>query len=142
MSNAQSALASLAKVGVRRIVNPILGRLGLALVRRSVLEPQRPSALEVDLRWKLDYVPQQYVDLIEELEGCISESRLPPLPPNTRRRSLLADLLGTTISEAFYLLAHLRSSFELHGDVAEFGVAHGATSALIANEISETQKTL
>jgi hypothetical protein len=134
-------VSTLRRVG-KRIVNPALAKVDLALVRRSTLDPPPPPGVEVDLRWKLDYVPQQYVLTIRELEGCLSETLLPPLPEDDRRTALLAELYGTTISEAFFLLSYLRGVLELEGDVAEFGVAHGATSALIANEILHTGKTL
>lgn len=54
----------------------------------------------------------------------------------------MAKLLGTQISEAMYILVFLHRSLELDGDVCEFGVAQGATSALLANEIRTTQKNL
>jgi len=41
-----------------------------------------------------------------------------------------------------WVLAHLHQSLSLGGDVCEFGVAQGATSALLANEIRGTSKLL
>jgi hypothetical protein len=54
----------------------------------------------------------------------------------------LAQLVGTNISEAMWLLRHLHRSLSLPGDVCEFGIAEGATSALLANEIRPTTKRL
>ena len=50
---------------------------------------------------------------------------------------LLARLLGTPPSEAYYIIEALYSCKTVPGDVCEFGVAQGETSALIANEISQ-----
>ncbi len=40
------------------------------------------------------------------------------------------------------MVLHLNRALGLDGDVCEFGVAQGATSALIANEIRGTEKDL
>lgn len=65
-----------------------------------------------------------------------------PSPVPEGRNELLAQLLGTQLSEAVYLLNYLHGSLKLPGDVCEFGVAQGATSALLANEIRHTDKLL
>jgi len=54
----------------------------------------------------------------------------------------MVQLMGTQLSEALHVVAHLNRTLHLEGDVCEFGVAQGATSALIANEIRETNKKL
>ncbi len=63
-----------------------------------------------------------------------------PVPPG--RSELLEKLLGTHLAEAVYLLNYLHRSLTLPGDVCEFGIAQGATSALLANEIRDTGKLL
>ena len=63
-----------------------------------------------------------------------------PVPEG--RSELLAKLLGTQLAEAVYLINYLHQSLKLPGDVCEFGVAQGATSALLANEIRHTDKLL
>lgn len=52
------------------------------------------------------------------------------------RPKLLGRLLGTPPSEAYFIVEGLARSRDLPGDVCEFGVAQGETSALIANEIA------
>lgn len=84
----------------------------------------------------------QYKTVIEEMQGCFSELIFPELPPCDRRVELMAKLIGTQVSEAMYILEFLHKSLKLEGDVCEFGVAQGATSALLANEIRTTQKNL
>lgn len=83
----------------------------------------------------------RYMKLIQEVEGLF-EFIFPNLPATRGRIELLADLAGTETSEAFYLLEYLHRSFKLKGDVCEFGVAGGRTSALLANEIRATKKKL
>ena len=56
--------------------------------------------------------------------------------PNEIRPRLLARLLGTPPSEAYFIVQALHRCRDLPGDVCEFGVAQGETSALIANEIA------
>lgn len=64
------------------------------------------------------------------------------LPPNERRAALQAELMGISGEEAVELLETLNDCLAVPGDVAEFGVAQGATSALMANEMAATDKHL
>lgn len=63
------------------------------------------------------------------------------LPDNKLRKILLARVQGTPPTEAYSIIRSLHASKNLDGVVCEFGVAEGETSALIANEILETNKT-
>ncbi len=85
---------------------------------------------------------KKYTDLIEEMHGCFSTLIFPEMPACDRRVELMSLLLGTNVSEALYILAHLHRALRLAGAVCEFGVAQGATSALLANEIRATDKDL
>ena len=58
------------------------------------------------------------------------------------RPRLLARLLGTPPSEAYFIVKALAECKDIDGDVCEFGVAQGETSALIANEIKSSDKIL
>jgi len=84
----------------------------------------------------------KYPPLVREMHDALRTLLFPHLPERTGRPELLARLLGTGISEALYVLSELQSSLDDPGDVCEFGVAQGATSALLANEISVTGKHL
>jgi hypothetical protein len=77
---------------------------------------------------------------LTEIEGCFREVVFPEIPQRRRRVEMMSRLLGTTPSEAMYIIRSLACSMALPGDVCEFGVAQGATSALIANEIRDTDK--
>jgi len=75
---------------------------------------------------------QAYEQRLNELDGnsLIAPSEIRPM--------LLARLLGTPPSEAYFIVHGLAKTSDVEGDVCEFGVAQGETSALIANEIGST----
>ncbi|MDD4652659.1 MAG: macrocin O-methyltransferase [Methanothrix sp.] len=90
-----------------------------------------------------DETDTKYLAIIKELEGVYKEFLFKDLPINDKRRiHLMGKLEGTEPSEALYLLNYLHKSLKLKGDVCEFGVANGATSALIAYEIKSTDKCI
>jgi hypothetical protein len=76
------------------------------------------------------------------MEVDANDLRLFPKPVPEGRSELLARLLGTQLAEAVYVINYLHQSLKLPGDVCEFGIAQGATSALLANEIRDTDKLL
>jgi O-methyltransferase len=61
---------------------------------------------------------------------------------NNERARLLGRVQGTPPSEAYFILQSLAKSRSTPGDVCEFGVGQGETSALIANEIRGTSNIL
>lgn len=75
-----------------------------------------------------------YEGRLNEIENVITDNELRP--------RLLARLLGTPPSEAYAIIQGLARTRDLPGDVCEFGVAQGETSALIANEIGAGRKRL
>ena len=85
----------------------------------------------------------KYKDLIREMEGLYRELVFKEFQPlDDVSLDLMATLIGTNISEAIYILHYLNNSLALEGDICEFGVAQGATSALMANEIKGTRKNI
>lgn len=58
------------------------------------------------------------------------------------RPKLLGKLLGTPSSKAYFIIEALAKSKTINGDICEFVVAQGNTSALIANEIKKQDKKL
>lgn len=64
------------------------------------------------------------------------------MPPNKARAELTTRLLGTQPPEAYFLIEAISKTKMIHGDICEFGVAQGETSAVIANEIRDTNKKL
>jgi len=85
----------------------------------------------------------KYKTLIKETEGFCKNFLFPDLPLcDEKELSLMSNLKGTGISQAFYIKNFLIKSLDLQGDVCEFGVAQGSTSALIAYLIRNTAKNI
>lgn len=80
--------------------------------------------------------------VVAELHAALRTLLFPDLPACPGREELLTRLLGTSVSEATHVLAALHRSLAVPGDVVEFGIAQGATSALLANELRATGRTL
>ncbi len=68
--------------------------------------------------------------------------QLEAIPRNIARFRLLARQFGTPPSEAYIVVGALHRALPAEGDVCEFGVAQGEFSALLAEEIRNTGKTL
>lgn len=83
----------------------------------------------------------KYLELITEMENYYSEI-LKGYKRNPERNIMISKLYGTGVAEAMYLTHYLTNSLDLNGDVVEMGIANGATSALIASEIKNTNKSL
>ncbi len=75
-----------------------------------------------------------------EIEELFRTFVFPDLPRKPGREALLSDLIGTSVSEAIYIVESLHAGLRVEGDVCEFGVAQGATSKLIASEIMGTER--
>jgi predicted O-methyltransferase YrrM len=83
-----------------------------------------------------DSIAEHYAYLLRAHEYALG------MAPRKRRLELIAKLIGTKPPEAFAIVAALKETRGLRGDVCEIGVAQGATSALIANEIMNSTATL
>ena len=77
-----------------------------------------------------------------EIEALYRRFLFTDLPPREGRSRDLSDLIGTTVSEAIYVIKNLHDGLKIDGDICEFGVAQGATSALLAYEIRNTDKNI
>lgn len=110
------------KLGVRKIVN----KFGIDFYKYS-----NTSINPVVLNDK-------YRKLIEEAIFLFENYQNFKFPENKSRLELLHNLIGTNISEALSILHCLNLSLKNDGDICEFGVAQGSTSALMANEIGST----
>lgn len=87
---------------------------------------------------RLDLIDGNFLNIAVGYSKLFSESvKGGPLPANDLRNRLLMRLRGTPPTEAFYILEGLNRTRQIPGDVCEFGVAQGETSALIANEIRD-----
>jgi hypothetical protein len=77
---------------------------------------------------------QAYEQRLNDLDNLIEANQIRP--------KLLARLRGTPPSEAYFIVHALAKCKDVKGDICEFGVAQGETSALIANEIQPGHKIL
>lgn len=102
----------------------------------------QPAGFELRRRQDIRVDPKYYVALIDEVAACFRLMKLADLPPNARRTAFMARLTGTQPCEALYLLESLNRSRDVSGDVCEFGTGCGSTSALLANEILESDRNL
>src|SRR3990167_9161050 len=98
----------------------------------------KPLGIEIHKTSRKNYLDERYQKSVNEINECLSELLFTDLPRREHRVELLAKLFGTNPSEALYIINYLHKSLTLEGDVCEFGVAQGATSALLANEIKST----
>jgi hypothetical protein len=112
---------------LRRIADSTLHPLGLHVTRFPESKPNSNGEL---------------IDGVPELEGCYRDLLFPEIPDRENRLDLMRQLIGTSVGEAMYILDALYRALSCSGDVCEFGVAQGSTSALIANEIRGTDKKL
>jgi hypothetical protein len=89
-------------------------------------------------------ISENFLNLAQAYEQRLNEMLGKNLiAPNDLRPRLLSRLLGTPPSEAYFIVQALAETRDVEGDVCEFGVAQGETSALIANEIrASNSKTL
>jgi len=104
---------------LKKPIQKILSALGYELTRLS----------ETHVRF------DNFVNLTQAYERRLNDSDN-LIPTNELRPKLLARLLGTLPSEAYFIVQALAQTKDIKGDVCEFGVAQGQTSALIANEIT------
>jgi O-methyltransferase len=114
-------------------------RLGRALLR---LRSRLGYRITNDMPPLKPNTALKYPVLVRELHDALRTLRFPDLPAQPGRAELLAQLLGTGISEAMFVLGELHAALSESGDVCEFGVAQGATSALLANEIRDMDRQL
>jgi len=85
----------------------------------------------------------KYKALIKETEGLCKDFLFPDLPLcDEKELSLMSNLKGAGINKAFYIKNFLMKSLGLQGDICEFGVAQGSTSAFMAYLIRDTSKNI
>ena len=63
-------------------------------------------------------------------------------PTDSNRYRLLEMMIGTSVDQGLFIINTLKEAIKNPGVVCELGVAQGATSALIANEIKALHKRL
>lgn len=105
---------------MKHTANRALGRFGVQLVTKGEIESGTTRSTR----------------LVDELYAVYTEHIFPELPSCDGRLELVRSLIGTEVPEAMFLLHYLHGALATgDGDVVEMGVAQGATSALLGNEI-------
>jgi O-methyltransferase len=134
---------------VKRFLRAALRRTGYGLVRIPS-EPAVQAAVHTAVKTR-NWEPQYY-QLLEdfkmleamrdihrqdaaEVEHLYRRFLFTDLPEREGRARDLSDLIGTTVSEAIYVIKNLHDGLKVPGDICEFGVAQGATSKVLASEI-------
>jgi O-methyltransferase len=110
---------------LKRVIRKVLALLGYELHRSS--------------RQWVSF--SNFVNLSQAYEQRLNETSN-IIVANEIRLKLLPRLQGTPPSEAYFIVQALAKCKGTSGDVCEFGVAQGETSALIANEIQSSKKIL
>jgi hypothetical protein len=115
---------------------------GRGAVKSAVNRLLAPAGARVVTRGEEQGFHRRYRTTVEQLYRAQAGQFSPPLERRAEHVELLCQLIGTEPAEALFLLHWLQEAAAGPGDVCEFGVAQGATSALIANEIRATGQTL
>ena len=111
-------------------LNAVLRPLGARLQRDDAPEP-----------WQVAELTKRHAAVARQLHALFRDQN-PQLPDVVGRDELLAGLVGTLPGEALWLVRSLHEALAVPGDICEFGIAEGATSALLANEIRATDRRL
>lgn len=134
---------------MKRLVRRILSAYGFEVRRisseylpapgKSESSDETIARLRERLIWSetLRRIHQRDAIEIEELLRLVA---LPDLPRRAGREQQLSNLIGTNVAKGVYVVAALIEALAVEGAICEFGVAQGATSALIASEIMNTDR--
>ena len=121
------------KKQVKKIINlllrPVNYRITSKGLQHSLVEEH--STIEKLYRNSIDQIQEYYSEFLDKNYKL-----------SAQRTKLLQNLLGTEITEALHIISSVQKTLKLDGDICEFGIAQGATSALLANEIIDTNKSL
>lgn len=118
---------------------PVVSRAG---VKRAVNRALEPLGARLLTSWERETIDARYHEVVRDLEALYSSTVMPHIGTRERRVDLLCRLVGTGVSEALALLGHLHEALGSSGDVCEMGIAQGATSALMANELLDSDAVL
>lgn len=119
-----------------RLRDLAVGVLGGRQMKGAIKAAMQRRGYAVVKRERLEYQVRQRMDLIGQIHGLMRTHVLPYLPDTPGQVELLNGLLGTNPVEGMFVLDTLHQCLRGAGGVCEFGVAQGATSALIANELA------
>lgn len=116
---------------IKGILNSALSVAGLAVVNKETVNRSNRSQI----------VDSELTRFLSEIEETLRTTNLPALPKYEGRHHFMRQAINLKV-QTFYILNYLHQSLATEGDVCEFGVAHGATTVLLANEIKKTNRHL
>lgn len=116
---------------IKSAINTVLSPPGLAIVSKDTISRS--------YRWQV--IEHQLRGFLTNIQESLTGSCLPDLSTKDNRIDLIIDNLNLSL-QPFFLINFLKQTINVPGDVCEFGCAHGASTALFANEILETEKHL
>lgn len=112
---------------MKTIIRNLLAGIGYKIERMDNPNPLAPK----------------FEKLVKEHYGSYRDLKFGNLPDlDEKTLELIMRLDGTQISEAIYILNSVTRVIKLQGDVCEFGVAQGYTSALLGHAIKSSDKNL
>ena len=115
---------------MKKIIHSLFNRFGYEIIKSAEGLPPRQVLFS------------NFSSLVSAFEKLFQQTEGVNLNKKASRTFSLARLRGTPPAEAYFIINALFQTQTINGDVCEFGVAQGETSALIANEILAGGKKL
>jgi hypothetical protein len=117
------------KTIIKSTVNSVLATAGLAVVQQeTVTKSNRGQVIENEL-----------TRFLSSVEDGLRATVLPRIPKRKNRHAIMIDCINYSL-QPFFLINYLNEVLNVSGDICEFGCSHGASTALFANEILDTDK--
>jgi hypothetical protein len=121
---------------IRQIIGKLLAPFGYNLIKDNPIFSKFHCS-------DIDYIPSILQNTIRELSQSYSKYVFDTtLNIDEDECILLSRLIGTSVGEAIFIIRGIQECRQLDGDICEFGVGQGATSALMAYEIRNTDKNI
>lgn len=106
---------------MKKLISRVFQKAGYIVVNQYEFDDLKNSSRKV-------------FEFAQEIYHLARETKLQYLAPQPSERLLLSisSLIGTSPFEGLSILNKLHKTYEIEGDICEFGIAQGATSRLIA----------
>jgi O-methyltransferase len=121
------------KKSFKKIINLFLRPLNYKMTSKGLVH----NILE-----EYDETKKLYYYSINQIQSFYAEFIDKKYFISNNRTELLQKLKGTEITESLYIVSSILDTINLEGDICEFGIAQGATSALMCNEILTSEKSI
>jgi O-methyltransferase len=106
----------------------------------SIENSEMPTAHDMEvLRQEHNVVKSNYRKTISDLARLAKQTIMPEIRIDASQLDSLVNLTGTPVFQALFIMDALSKTQSIKGDVCEYGVATGRTSALIAATLNALQ---